>query len=137
MKYVKSFPYLGRIVNSDASFDDEIINRIAKAFIAFGRLHHRLLGQRGVKLDIKIQVYRAVILSTLLHESETWIPNGLQINQLDIFQKRSLSSICGYTFGDKVPNVQLEVLKRSSCSPNKDLVRMSDDRIPRILMYSD
>ena len=42
LKYVKSFTYLGSKVNSSASLDDEIVNRIAKASNAFGKLRHRL-----------------------------------------------------------------------------------------------
>ena len=81
-----SFTYLGSIVKLHALLDDEIINRMAKASIAFGKLDHHLWGQRGVKLDTKIQVYKAVILSILLYGSETWTSYQLQINQFDVFQ---------------------------------------------------
>ena len=42
LKYAKTFTYLSSTVNSNASLDDEIINRIAKAADEFGKLRHRL-----------------------------------------------------------------------------------------------
>ena len=69
MQYMKSFTYLVSTVNSYASLGDEIINCMAKTSIAFDKLHHRLWGQSDVKLDTKIQVYKAVILSFLLYGS--------------------------------------------------------------------
>ena len=44
---VKTFKYLGSSVNLNASLDDEIINRIAKATNAFGKLCHSLWDKRG------------------------------------------------------------------------------------------
>ena len=38
VKYVKSFTYLESKVNSNVSLDDEVINRIARATNAFGKL---------------------------------------------------------------------------------------------------
>ena len=71
LNYVRSFTYLGSKVNYNASLDDVIINRIAKATTAFGKPRHRLWNETGIKLDTKIQVYKAVVLPTLLYGSES------------------------------------------------------------------
>lgn len=42
LKYVENFKYLGSKVNTNGTLDDEIVNRIAKASSAFGKLRHRL-----------------------------------------------------------------------------------------------
>ena len=78
LTYVKSFTYLGSKVNSNASLDDEIINRIARATNAFGKLRHRLWNERSLKLDAKIQVYKAVILIKLLYGQNP----GLRIGRI-------------------------------------------------------
>ena len=147
LKYVKSFTYLGSAVNSHALLDDEIVNRIAKASNAFGKLHHRLWNERGIRLETKIKVYKAVVLSTLLFGSEAWTLYRLQINQLDVFHKRCLRSICGYTLEDRVSNpVLLEKCKiggietflmQSQLRWCGHVLRMKDHRIPKILMFSD
>ena len=46
LKYVKSFTYLGSKVNWNASLDDKIINRVAKATSSFGKLRQRLSMER-------------------------------------------------------------------------------------------
>lgn len=94
-------------MNSNATLDDEIIHRIAKATSAFGKLHHRLWDERGIKLDSEIQVYKAVILTTLPYGSESWTPYWSHINQLDVFHKGCLHAICGYTFEDRISNADL------------------------------
>lgn len=40
-----------------------------------------------IKLDTKIFVYRAAVLTSLLHDSEPWIPYRPYVNQLNVFQK--------------------------------------------------
>lgn len=86
LKYLKPFTYLGSKMKSNASLDNEI-NRIAKTTSAFGKLRHRLWNERAIKLDTKMRVYRASVLTTLLYGSELWIPYSSHINQLDIFHK--------------------------------------------------
>ena len=147
LKYVKSFRYLGSAVNSHALLDDEVVNRIAKASNAFGKLRHRLWKDRGIRLETKIKVYRAVVLSTLLYGAETWTLYRSQINQLDVFHKRCLRSICGYTLDDRVSNSDLlegckiagieAFLIQSQLRWSGHVLRMSDKRIPKILMFSE
>ena len=146
LKYVKTFTYLGSTVNSNASMDDEIVNRISKATRAFGKLRHRLWNERGISLHTKIGVYRAVILTTLLYGSESWTLYRTHIKQLDVFHKRCLRSICGYTLENRVSNADLldkckiggieTFLLQSQLRWAGHVIRMNDDRIPKILMYS-
>ena len=146
LQYVKKFTYLGSTVNSYASLDDDIINRIAKATQAFGKLRHRLWDERGISLKTKIGVYKAVVLTTLLYGSESWTLYRTHIKQLDVFHKRCLRSICGYTLENRVPNADLFLkcqiggietfLLQSQLRWAGHVLRMSDDRIPKILMYS-
>lgn len=146
LKYVKMFTYLGGVVNSSASLDNEIINRISRASGAFGKLSTRLWNDRGISLKTKIEVYRAVVITTLLYASESWTPYRKQIEQLDVFHKRCLRTICGFTLKDRVSNAELftlcgisgieSFLIQSQLRWAGHVVRMEDDRIPKQLMYS-
>ena len=71
LKPVTEFIYLGSTLSNDSLIDKEITRRIALASTSFGRLKKRLWDQRGVRLQTKLKVYRAVVLSTLLYGSET------------------------------------------------------------------
>ena len=44
--------------------------RITKASAAFGRLHGSVWDRGGIRLDTKLKVYRAVLLSTLLYDAK-------------------------------------------------------------------
>ena len=50
----------------------EINNRISKASSTFRRLREKVWERRGISLETKLKVYRAVVLTTLLYGSETW-----------------------------------------------------------------
>ena len=62
---VDKFTYLGRQLSSVVHIDDEVNARIAKASAAFGRLRGT-----GIRLDIKLKVYRSVVLPTLLYHAK-------------------------------------------------------------------
>ena len=71
LKVTDSFCYLGSILSRDVSLDKEIDARLAKANAAFGALRRRLWNEHGIRLDTKIAVYKAVVLTTLPYGSET------------------------------------------------------------------
>ena len=65
---VDSFDYLGSSLSSSNSLDKEVsTNRITKARASYGRLHKQVWNERGLKLETKCVVYRAVVLSVLLY----------------------------------------------------------------------
>lgn len=147
LKYVKSFTYLGSKVNWNASLDDEIIHRIAKATGAFGKLRHRLWNDRGISLRTKVCVYKAVVLTTLLYGSESWTVYRNHIQKLDVFHKNCLRTICGVTLSNRMSNSDLfmrcgiggieSFLMQSQLRWAGHVLRMDDDRIPKQLMYGE
>lgn len=87
-----------------------------------------------------------VVLSVLLYGSESWTPYRHHINQLDVFHKSCLRAICGLSLRDKVSNAELftrckisgieSFLIQSQLRWAGHVLRMPDDRIPKIAMYS-
>ena len=71
LKTVHQFTYLGCTITSDAKIDKEVDNRLAKANSAFGRLYKRVWNNKHLKKGTKISVYKAAILTILLHGSES------------------------------------------------------------------
>ena len=72
LEVVDKFTYLGSILSRVVHIDDEVSARIAKASAAFGRLRGSVRDRSGIRLDTKLKVYKAVVLSTLLYACETW-----------------------------------------------------------------
>ena len=87
---VKTFKYLGSTISNDASLDAEITSRIAKATAAFGRLTKRLWTNRNIRLDTKIAVYRAAVITSLLFGCETWTLKKAHFARLERFHQTTL-----------------------------------------------
>ena len=142
---VGNFKYLGSIISNDASIDAEITARIAKATSAFGRLIKRLWTNRGIRLDTKIAVYKAAVITSLLYGCETWTLNKKQIIRLERFHQTTLRKIARIKWFHKVTNY--EVLSRCNVHSLQSMidtarlrwtghvVRMKNDRIPKALLY--
>lgn len=90
--------------------DKELKTQIAKASSVFGKLYHRLWDSHDVLWKVKVDVYKSVVLTTLLYGTEAWTLYRKHIRQLDSFHMRCLHEICRIKWSDKINNS--EVLKR-------------------------
>ena len=127
------------------TIDTEISSRIAKATAAFGRLTKRLWTNRNIRLDTKIAVYKAAVITSLLYGCETWTLTKVHIKRLERFHQTSLRKIARIKWFHKVTNY--EVLSRCNIRSLQSMidsaclrwtghvVRMKDDRIPKALLY--
>ena len=128
---VDKFCYLGSILMSDGKAEEDINSRIAKASSAFGRLRHRLWDDHGIRLDTKISVFVAVVLTILLHQ----------------FHMRCLRRIAHIQWKDTVPNTEVlqicnltgieAMLMTAQYRWVGHVTRMEDTRLPKITFYSE
>ena len=109
---VEHFTYLGSVIFTDATVSKKIDNRLSKANRSFGRLSKTVWQSHLLRLSTKIQVYRAVVVPTLLYGAETWVLYRKQIRLLERFHQRCLRSIFGIKWQDHVSNE--EVPERAS-----------------------
>ena len=85
LQAVDRFTYLGSTLSRGVNIDAEVTNRIAKASAAYGRLRKNVWECRGLSTTIKLKVYCAVVLTTLLHARETWTVYKRHAKQLNHF----------------------------------------------------
>ena len=147
LKAVHQFTYLGCTITSDAKIDKEVDNRLAKANSAFGRLYKRVWNNNHLKKGTKISVYRAVVLTTLLYCSESWVTYRHHIRLLERFHQRCLRTILNIHWSDYITNV--EVLERAEITSIEAMLlksqlrwaghvsRMEDHRLPKIALYGE
>jgi len=147
LKSVDRFCYLGATLTTDATADADVQTRIARASAAFGKFEKRLWGSHDISLNVKISVYKAVILTVLLYGAETWTCYTRHIRKLEAFHMRCLRHICGITWQQKIPNT--DVLERCRVRGIESFImesrlrwsghvhRMSDERIPKMLLYGE
>ena len=97
-------------------------------------------------MRVKGKIYRVIVLSTLLHGAEVWTVYTPQVKKMHAFIMRHLRSIMRITWMDKVTNK--EILERTGLPSMEDLLirknlrwtghlmRMSPDRLPKQVLYS-
>ena len=117
LKIVHEFIYLGCTIKSDAKVDRKVDNREAEECSAFGRLHKRGWNNRHLKKGTKIIVCRAVVLTTLLYGSESWVTYCHHLRLLERFHQRYLRTIFNILWTNHVTNV--EVLEQAEITSIK------------------
>ena len=144
---VDKFTYLGSTLSRSVNIDDETDARIAKASVAFGRLRSSVWERKGVSLATKLRVYMAIVLTTLLYASETWTVYQRHAKKLNRFHLNCLRKLLKVKWQDKVPDTEIlertgmssvfTMLRKSQLRWAGHVTRMSDDRLPKRLLYGE
>ncbi|XP_063593893.1 uncharacterized protein LOC134770856 [Penaeus indicus] len=147
LQAVETFAYLGSTLYRNANIDSEISARIAKASSTFGRLRNNVWERRGISLQSKLKVYRAVILTTLLYGCEAWTMYRRHERQVNHFHLSCLRNLLHIRSLDKVPDTEVmkqanlpsitTVIRKSQLRWAGHVSRMSDHRIPKQLFYGE
>ena len=144
LQVVDKFTYLGSTLFRAVHIDNEVTARTAKDSVAFGRLRTNVWERNGIRLDTKLKVYKAVVLSTLLYACETWTVYQRHAKKLNHFHLRKLLKI---RWQDKIPDT--EVLKKANMQSVHTLLklaqlrwtghvtRMPDERLPKKFLYGE
>ena len=91
--------------------DDEVNARIAEVSAAFGRLRCSVWDRSVIRLDTKLNVYKAVVLPTLLYACETWTVYLWHTKRLNYFHTSCLRKLKKIKWQDRIPDT--EGLKRA------------------------
>ena len=144
---VDIFIYLGSTLSRSIIIDEEVAYRLARASAAFGRLKDQVWERRGLWLETKLKVYRAVVIPSLLYASETWTVCSRHAKQLRSFHMRCLRTLLRIRWQDKVADT--EVLQRAESESIHAILlhpqlrraghvqRMDDSRLPKRLLYGE
>ena len=144
---VQHFTYLCSVISNNATVSKDLDNRLSKASSSFGKLSKRVWQSHSLRLSTKIQVYKAVVVPTLLCGAETWVLYREQIRLLEQFHQRCLRSILCIKWQDHMSNK--EILRRASL-PSIEFImlqvqlswaghvtRMEDTRMPKAIFFSE
>ena len=112
---VEEFRYLGTTLTYQNSVQDEIKNRM-KSGNAYSHSFQNLLSSSLLSKNLKIKIYRTIILPVVLYGCETWSLTLREERRLRVFENRVLRRIFGpKREWRKLPNEELNDLY---CSPN-------------------
>ena len=121
--------------------------RTAKASVAFGRLRTNVVERNEIRLDTKLKVYKAVVLTTLLYACDTWTVYQRHAKKLNHFHLSCLKKLLKIRWQDKIPDT--EVLKKAKMQSVHTLLklaqlrwtghvtRMPDERLPKKVLYGE
>ena len=93
------FIYLGGVISSDSSSEHDIKRRIGLATGAAASLS-AIWASKEICEGTKIRVYRSLILSILLYNSETWTLKDTDKRRLRVFEMSVLRRILGISMWD-------------------------------------
>jgi hypothetical protein len=116
---VKDFKYLGAYVGSTAN---DIKHRIALAWVAFDKLKGILRSPKPSLQRIKMRLFKAACVSTLLYGCETWVLTEAQSEQLDIFARTCYRIMLGI-YQAEVHMTNEELYKRAGEKPISTTIR--------------
>nr|VZI37745.1 unnamed protein product [Spirometra erinaceieuropaei] len=147
LQVVENFPYLSSTLSRKIKIDDEADNRISKVSQAFGRLQSTAWSSHGLQLSTKLEMYKAIILPTLLYETKTWTVYTNQARRLNNFHLRCIRRILRLNWQDRIPDTEVlertgilsiyAILRQMQLRWSGHLVRMDDERLPKRLFYGD
>ena len=116
---VSRFSYLGSIVREGGSVDDDTRIRCGKGSDVFEKMRP-VWSCKKVGPNTKIRLYKAIVVPTVLHASETWRTTKAINRKLDAFQGKCLRRILGVTYRDRIKNE--DVMKRTGQGRLQDVV---------------
>jgi len=93
---VRSFSYLGTIVNGNNTLEKEIRERIAKGNKAF-YAHKVIFKTNLVSRKSKLKLYWSAIRPTVVYACETWVLKESITQKLSVFERKILRKIFGPT----------------------------------------
>jgi hypothetical protein len=91
---VTSFKYLGMMVKTENSIEEEIKERIA----AGNRTHHAhktIFTSKLISRSVKLQLCNTLIRPTVIYASETWVLKEHVINKLMTFKRKIMRKVYG------------------------------------------
>ncbi|MGA9039530.1 MAG: hypothetical protein WB421_03260 [Terriglobales bacterium] len=145
LELVSNFVYLGSKLSRGNDLGPEISRRTGLAAAAFGMLRKPLWKKTEIDKDTKLQVYKAVVLPTLLYGAETWTTKQNDVKKLNTFHLRSLRSILNISWKDRWSNAKvLETCKSHgmpfhvSCARLRwlgHIARLGNFRLPKQLLF--
>ena len=147
LNQVEDFTYLGGVISSDGRCGHDIRKRIGLATGASSSLNI-IWASKDINKDTKVRVYKSLVLSILLYNSETWTLKEADKSRLRVFEMTVLRRICGVTLRDRWRNedirsslgMEMDIVKqvqRRRLTYFGHVIRMDKERWPNVILHGN
>ena len=118
---VKSFKYLGSIINENGS-RKEILSRAAQASQAYSNLKI-IWNDKDIRLNYKLKLMDSLVNSIFLYACETWTLTAELEKRILAFEMKNIRKLLGITYLDRVTNQEIiDRISSSLTSPFTDIL---------------
>ena len=111
LEQVKTFKYLGQIIDQNGKCEEEIRQRIAKAKSTFLRMKN-IFFSRNITMHLKLKLVKCYIMPIMSYAAETWTMYKTMENKIEAFEMWIFRRLGRISWKDKITNE--EVMRRLS-----------------------
>lgn len=116
------FKYLGSTMDCTAAPERELNSRLCQAGGAFRQLGPRVFSSRAVRLSVKVQIYKTIVVPILIYAAaESWALTAAQLQRLSVFHTTCARRMLGISRLEGVSNVV--VLARCGMRSMSDILQ--------------
>jgi hypothetical protein len=105
--YADHMTYLGTSLQSDGALELELNKRIGMAWANFKAFDRRVWRSRAIGPAFKAEIYKAIVIPTLLYGAESWALSAPQTHRLNVFNTTCLRRMLHVKRSDHKPNAEL------------------------------
>ena len=141
LEQVKSYKYLGVMINSEGKLREEISQRIQKATAVYNHLGKAFVSKKELTTKTKMAVFNTVFCPTLLYGSETWTLDSREYSRVQAAEMKYLRRVVGKTKRDRIRNTTIRDQTKTNDIKTKieinqlrwfgHVKRMNDERIAK------
>jgi len=102
------FCYLGSYISFNGSCEKDVKVRIGKAATVFGKMK-KIWQNNNISLEVKMRLYKSIILSTLVYSAELWPLTATLSKRLNAAHHGWQRSTLGVSWKDKITNEEVRV----------------------------
>lgn len=138
IEQVKSFKYLGTMIDRTGRQDAEINERIEKTIRLYYAMNQKFIKKKEITKQTKIKIYNTIYRPVLTYGCESWTLTSNQRSKIQATEMKYLRGVVGKTRRDRVRNEQIreelgvqpimEFIEQRQLSWWGHLQRMNNDR---------
>lgn len=138
---VEDFTYLGTVISRNGKISQEISNRIKNANNVYYQICNTVVGKREVDKRVKIHIFKAIYLPTILYGSGSWVLLEKLKSRIVALEMKYLRRVVSRTRRDHIRNSRIreelevnpltEMLEKRQLKWFGHVCWMDEDRGPR------